>query len=131
MFKILVANLVSEAVSHDTDKLCIERFKVGLHLTRRAKELALSKQFGGIKSAFSHLDQTRFARARPRRACALHQANREKAREKSQWDIAVFLPRVFDALAPQHCERTDDAGPRLTRQNDVVDIAALCRDKRR
>jgi hypothetical protein len=42
MFKILVANLVSAAVSHDTDKLCIERFKVGLHLTRRAKELALN-----------------------------------------------------------------------------------------
>jgi hypothetical protein len=42
MFKILVANLASEAVTHDTDKLCMEKFRVGLHLTRRAKELALN-----------------------------------------------------------------------------------------
>ena len=41
MFKILVANLASEAVSHDTDKLCIKKFATGLNLTRRAKELAL------------------------------------------------------------------------------------------
>ena len=42
LFKTLVANLVDEPVSGQTDRQSLDRFIAGLKIARRAKQLALS-----------------------------------------------------------------------------------------
>jgi hypothetical protein len=42
LFKVLVANLVEEPVSHEADRQCVDKFAAGLKLAKRARELALN-----------------------------------------------------------------------------------------
>jgi hypothetical protein len=42
LFKTLIANLVDEPVSGQTDRQSLDRFIAGLKIARRAKQLALS-----------------------------------------------------------------------------------------
>ena len=48
----------------------------------------------------------------------------------SERDVAMLLPRVRVALVGEHLERADEPGPRLARQDDLVDVAACRRDVR-
>jgi hypothetical protein len=59
LFKTLVANLVDEPVSGQTDRQSLDRFIAGLKIAKRAKQLALSAvvpSAGGVVSR-----RTRFA----------------------------------------------------------------------
>lgn len=42
LFKILVANLVDETVSGQSDRQSLDKFMAGLKIAKRAKQLALS-----------------------------------------------------------------------------------------
>jgi hypothetical protein len=42
LFKVLVANLADEPVSHEVDQQCVDKFTAGLKLAKRARELALN-----------------------------------------------------------------------------------------
>ena len=45
----------------------------------------------------------------------------------SEWHVAVFLGRRQGRFVAQEIKRGDEARARLTRRNDVVDVAAGCR----
>jgi len=46
LYKVLLTNLASVSVSHDTDQQCVGRFASGVKLSRRARDLALSALTG-------------------------------------------------------------------------------------
>ena len=41
LFKILIENLIRVPSSHETDQQCVDRFVAGLHVAKRARQLAL------------------------------------------------------------------------------------------
>ena len=49
---------------------------------------------------------------------------------RSQWDIAVLLPRIFQLLRREHAQVEADASARRARLDDVVDKAAHGRRER-
>jgi hypothetical protein len=55
LFKILVSNLVDEAVSQENDQQCVDKFTAGLKIARRPRELALSWRF--LRSWRTQLDK--------------------------------------------------------------------------
>jgi hypothetical protein len=59
LFKILVANLVDEPVSGQTDRQSLDKFMVGLKIAKRAKQLALSAVVSASGGAVSR--RTRLA----------------------------------------------------------------------
>ena len=42
LFKSLITNLGDQVVSHQSDQQSLEKFKVGLNIAKRAKQLALN-----------------------------------------------------------------------------------------
>ncbi|WP_026605572.1 hypothetical protein [Methylocapsa acidiphila] len=42
LYKVLVANLIDEPDSQESDQLSVDKFKVGLRIAKRARELALN-----------------------------------------------------------------------------------------
>ena len=42
LFKSLITNLGDQVVSHQSDQQSLDKFKVGLNIAKRAKQLALS-----------------------------------------------------------------------------------------
>jgi hypothetical protein len=59
LFKILVANLVDETVSGQSDRQSLDKFMAGLKIAKRAKQLALSAVVSASGGAVSR--RTRLA----------------------------------------------------------------------
>jgi hypothetical protein len=47
LFKSLVTNLGDQVVSHQSDQQSLDKFKVGLNIAKRAKQLALNAVVSG------------------------------------------------------------------------------------
>jgi hypothetical protein len=62
LFKTLVINIGDQPVSHHTDEQLLDRFKTGLEVARRARELALTVVGGA--AALAPASRTQRARVR-------------------------------------------------------------------
>ena len=81
LFRALITNLGDQAVSHQTDQQCLDKFTVGLNIAKRARQLALNVVGAALpRMAAASARKRRTVISRHRRGRSIKDKSRKRPR---------------------------------------------------